>query len=122
MSEIYKMFATNGDFDFSEEAAEEMYLFETRGEGDLQFGLFSDRKPNGYAVGKRYMNVAIEMWKQDIRSGLLFRFELEEDFPKWFLDKFLGNVKQGWPLNSETTLNLYRSICVQEGESERQDE
>lgn len=66
-----------------------MYLYETRGEGDLRMGLFGESKANGFAVGKKWMNVTLEMWKEDIRSGILFRTELEEDYPKWFLDKFL---------------------------------
>ncbi len=116
------MFATGDNLDFSDQAAEEAYLFETRGEGNLEQGLFECERPNGFAVGKKWMNVSIEQWKKDIRSGLLFKFELEESYPKWFLDKFLGNVQQGWPLNLEQTVNLFRSVCVQEGVSERQDE
>ena len=90
-----------------------MYLFETRGEGDLSFGLFGE-KSNGFAVGKRWMNVTIEMWRQDIQRGILFRHELEEDFPKWFLDKFLGFPRQQWPLDKETT----RRYCEVQDERE----
>lgn len=75
-----------------------MYLYETKGEGNLQQNLFGAQ--NGYAVGKKWMNVQIEMWKTDIRSGILFRYELEEHYPKWFLDKFI-NVQQGFPLSKE---------------------
>lgn len=107
MSEIYRLFA-NPDLDFSEEAATEMYLFETRGEGNLQFNVFLDRKLNGFASGKRWMNVCIEMWKEDIRLGRLWLSELEQDYPKWFVDKFLKNVSQSWPLTIHQTLELYR--------------
>lgn len=111
MSEIYRKFAGEGDhLDFSREAAEDMYLFETRGIGDLKFQLFTDGKINGFAVGKRYMNVAIEMWKRDIPQGLIFRKELEEEFPKWFLDKFLGTVRQGHPLSSKELLKELRIL------------
>ncbi len=71
-----------------------MYLFETQGKGDLSFGLFSGKKPNGFAVGKRWMNVSIAMWQEDIRLGRLWIWELERDYPLWFLDKFL-RVRQG---------------------------
>lgn len=83
------MFAKEDGLDFSGEAAEEMYLFETTGKGDLQFGLFADRRPNGFAVGARWMNVTVKMWKQDIRDGLLWRSELEDVYPAWFLDRVL---------------------------------
>jgi hypothetical protein len=98
MSEIYRKFGgEHPGLDYSEEAAKEMYLYETRGEGNLAFGLFGKETENGYAVGKKWMNVHIEMWKKDIQQGILFRFELEEHYPKWFLDKFV-NFQQGWPL------------------------
>jgi hypothetical protein len=103
MSEIYRKFGGESpNLDYSEVSAREMYLFETRGEGDLTSGLFGKNKENGYAVGKKWMNVHIEMWKRDILSGLLFRFELEEHYPKWFLDKFV-NFQQGWPIDNTTT-------------------
>jgi hypothetical protein len=102
MSEIYRRFGGEGpNIDYSDQAAQEMYLYETRGEGNLSMGLFEiDGKINGFAVGKKWMNVQIESWKRDIRRGLLFRFELESDYPKWFLDKFLA-VRQGNPLNKD---------------------
>lgn len=51
IAEIYKRFATEDGLDFSDNAAEEMYLFESTGNGDLRVGLFVG-KSNGYAVGK----------------------------------------------------------------------
>lgn len=105
MSEIYKKFGGNDpQLDYSDQAAEEMYLYETKGEGNLSMGLFEVKgKTNGYAVGKKWMNVHIEMWKKDIQEGIIFRFELEEEYPKWFLDKFLKGSPQRWPLDLETT-------------------
>lgn len=84
---MHRRFATEDGLDFSEEAAEQMYAFETTGRGDLQFGLFSDRRPNGFAAGKRWMDVTAAMWRQDIRDGLPWRSELEESYPAWFLDR-----------------------------------
>jgi hypothetical protein len=69
----------------------EMYLNETRGikSPRITNGLFQADKVNGFAVGKKWMNVTIEMWREDIKQGKLWRWELEQDFPAWFLDKFL---------------------------------
>ncbi len=43
---------------------------------------------NGYALGKKWMNVTIAMWIEDINKGLLFKCELYEDenLPHWWLD------------------------------------
>ena len=48
----------------------------------------SDRKRNGYYVGKQWLNVHIEMWKEDIEKGYLHKQELYDDplFPNWWLD------------------------------------
>lgn len=89
MAEIYRRFATESGLDFSDEAAEEMYLFETTGKGDLQLGLFAGQQANGFAVGKRWMDVTVKMWKADIRGGILWRHELEDVYPAWFLDRVL---------------------------------
>lgn len=111
------MFGGDGpNVDYSEEAAEEMYLYETRGEGHLQSGLFQKgEKINGYANGKKWMNVHIKMWSEGIRQGILFKYELEEHYPKWFLDKFLP-VQQGWPLDTQTTIELFREMRRREQE------
>lgn len=85
IAEIYKRFATESGLDFSDDAAVEMYRFESAGKGDLRNGLFGG-KLNGYAIGKHWMDVTIKMWREDIASGLLFRHELEEYYPAWFLD------------------------------------
>lgn len=44
---------------------------------------------NGYALGKKWMDVQITMWKEDIQKGLLFTSELYDDplFPHWWLDR-----------------------------------
>lgn len=43
---------------------------------------------NGFAVGKKWMNVSITMWKEDIAQHLLLEKELYDDpkFPHWWLD------------------------------------
>jgi hypothetical protein len=95
---MYRRFAGPGDHDFSDAAAMEMYVFETTGQGPLRSGLFSGDRPNGYAVGKKWMDATAAMWREDIRAGLLWRFELESDYPGWFLDRVLAGARQGWPL------------------------
>lgn len=96
MSEIYKIFAKyNENLDFSDGAAEEMFLWESEGKGDLERGIFPKKgKYNGYAVGKRLMDITVKMWKEDIENGLLAKFELYEDetLPNWWLNKVLKGM------------------------------
>jgi hypothetical protein len=82
MAEIYKRFAPEG-CDFSDECMQEMYLHESTGT-DLKM-----RKPlNGYEQGKKWMDVTIAMWKEDIKVGQLFVYELTNDgYPDWFLQR-----------------------------------
>ena len=76
--------------DFSDEAKVEAYLKESEGiDSPIRRanGLI-----NGYIEGKQWMDLTItEYWLPDIKSGELRAFELylEEDLPKWFLDKVL---------------------------------
>lgn len=93
MAEIYRLFAA-ADLDFSEEAALEMYRYETCGEGQLALGVFGaeGRRTNGYAVGKHWMDVTVKMWLQDIRDFLLFEEDLRGHFPDWWLDQVLKPV------------------------------
>lgn len=91
---IYKYFASDLDnVDFSDQAAIDAYLWESRGIGNFKFGLFSNHIANGYVVGKHWMDVTIQMWRQDLKDGLLSRIELyrEPDFKNyhWWLDKVL---------------------------------
>lgn len=95
-SEIYKMFIPdNLECTLSEQDEIDMFMFETHNEGDLEKSLFLDPPFNGYVVGKKFMTVIIEMWKEDISLGRLYKFELEQDYPKWWLDQVLRKVKQG---------------------------
>ena len=61
-----------------------MFLYESN-------GIPLKNKENGYYWGKKHMDVTLEMWKTDLKTGLLFKHELYEDekFPKWWLDKVL---------------------------------
>jgi len=55
-----------------------MFLYESN-------GIPLKNKENGYYWGKKHMDVTLEMWKTDLKTGLLFKHELYEDekFPKW---------------------------------------
>jgi hypothetical protein len=84
MQPIYRHFGGDDEkLDYSEEAAHEMYRFETTGKGNLKMGLFTGDRYNGYAVGKHWMDVTIKMWLQDIRDGILYIEELYQSYPDW---------------------------------------
>jgi hypothetical protein len=73
-----------------------MYIYESTGVGNLKFGIMSPTgKYNGYAVGKRWAEVTVRMWKRDIQDGLLFIHELYEDgrFPYWWLNEVIYKRK-----------------------------
>jgi hypothetical protein len=84
MSEVYKIFSRQWEhiLDYSEESLVEMFNYETHGTE------ITNRQRNGYYVGKQWLNVHIEMWKEDIEKGYLRRQELYDDplFPDWWLD------------------------------------
>lgn len=90
MQAVYLYFA-EGRFDLSEDAALEMYQYESCGQGDLGLGLFSG-SINGYAVAKHWLNVTVSMWKEDLAGGLLLKGELYSMVPgelHWWLDRVL---------------------------------
>lgn len=93
MVPIYRHFARHWEscLDFSDDALYEMYLHESRGQGTIS-------PTNGYHHGKKWMDVAVAQWREDL-GRTLFRFELYEDenLPRWWLDKVLGHVYEGTP-------------------------
>jgi hypothetical protein len=86
MAELYKHFAKEWEhcLDFSDEALLEMYQSETHG--------IRASENNGYYHGKKWLNLTVTMWKEDIKKGFLFRQELYRDgkYPSWWLDRILG--------------------------------
>ena len=83
MAEMYRRFA--GDYkqaDFSEQAARAMFLHES-------IGAPMPDASNGYALGKKWMDVTIAAWKEDIPQMGLLVSELQEDdgYPDWFLER-----------------------------------
>lgn len=90
MRAVYLYFA-EGRFDLSDAAAEQMYLYESTGQGDLGLGLFGGNI-NGYAVAKHWLNATVAMWLEDLRLGLLRKQELYDMIPAdlhWWLDNVL---------------------------------
>jgi hypothetical protein len=89
MSELYRMFASEWQhvLDFSDDALVELYNYESYG------GSISQK--NGFHHGKKWLNLAVSMWKEDIALGLLFKHELYDDpkFPHWWLDSIFGEKK-----------------------------
>lgn len=82
MSELYRTFSKDWEsfYNYSEESLVEMYRFESFGEPISE--------DNGFYIGKKWLNVTVTMWKEDIAQGLLFKSELYNDpkFPHWWLD------------------------------------
>jgi hypothetical protein len=73
-----------------------MYEWESKGRGNLSFNTLLSPL-NGFAVGKRYMEVTVVMWKTDIKAGLLFEQEIysEKIFPTWCLKEiFSRNIHE----------------------------
>jgi hypothetical protein len=91
MVPVYRLFAKPWEhcLDFSDDMLFEMYLHESRGEGSIS-------SKNGFYQGKKWMNVTIAMWHEDL-GRTLFRCELyeEPEYPHWWLDKVLGD-KSKW--------------------------
>ena len=92
MAEVYRIFAqgycklTEIVPDFSQEAAEAMYLQETSGKGHLRDLMWTD---NGYAIGKFWKDWQISEWRTD---GWFTGRDWRELFacgkyPQWWLKK-----------------------------------
>ena len=93
MAELYRRFAKGYNLDFSDTALEEMYLWESKGEGTLGTGVIESTK-NGFFHGKRLLDITVKMWLEDFPRGLLFLHELYDDFPEWFINSIFGRSKR----------------------------
>ncbi len=84
MAEIYRRFAKDyPQADMSDGAALAMYRHETFGEPMPQTG-----KLNGYALGKKWMDVTVAAWKEEIpQLGLLVSELQAAGYPDWFLER-----------------------------------
>lgn len=83
---VYKRFAKDWEecCDFSEEAAEAFYAYESRGTPRV---VYSEKQPNGlfngFAVGKHWWDVTVAMWKEDLAVRpyrVLTEQELGDDY------------------------------------------
>ncbi len=70
--------------DFTDEALYDLYIYESTGKGFVC-------SCNGYANGKKWMDVAVAQWREDLWVTI-FPWELyaDPDLPDWWLDKVLG--------------------------------
>lgn len=84
MAGIYKRFAAEYlEADFSDAAALTMYEHETHGKT-----IDHTEKLNGFLLGKKWMDVTIAGWKEEILNQCLFVSELTADgYPEWFLER-----------------------------------
>lgn len=65
--------------DRSDTAAMAMFLHESQGK------LLPEDTLNAFALGKKWMDVTVAGWKEEIATGGLFVFELLDEYPEWFL-------------------------------------
>lgn len=82
------MFASEWEtcLDFSDESMLELYNHESYGT--------TIKQTNGFMHGKKWLNLNVTMWKEDMAKGLLFKHELYADpkFPHWWLDRIFGEA------------------------------
>lgn len=89
MSEVYRYFAKEwiDSADFSDQSLIDLFNAESYG---------TPCEPNnGFLLGKKWLNVTVKMWFEDIDKGLLFRCELYDDpnLPHWWLDSLFKRNK-----------------------------
>lgn len=88
MCEVYRIFSKDWEHlhDYSDQSLVELFNHES-------FGSPISSK-NGFYLGKKWLNVHVEMWLEDIQKGLLFKSELYADpkFPHWWLDSIFRNL------------------------------
>ena len=100
--------------DFSEEAAEAMYRFETFGDGPNPYGLWHEGKMNGYAVGKRWLNWHLSEWKEAVAIGLLTKNELANDLtiPHPWIDEHMETWVAGTHLLAQSDEQAVATLGV----------
>lgn len=89
MSELFKHFGKDmKNLDFGDQRLLELYNHESYGSP------LPSPEQNGFAIGKRYLNLQVTMWKEDLYKGLLFKHELYEEpsYPHWWLDSIFKDT------------------------------
>jgi hypothetical protein len=84
MTEIYRRFAAGHPLvDLSEDAAIAMYRHETFGEP-----MPEANQINGFELGKKWMDITVAGWREEIPQLGLTVQELQADgYPDWFLKR-----------------------------------
>lgn len=111
MTELYRSFTDpENDLDFSDKALKEMYDYESKGIGKLDIYtqhneyLLTGKKVNGFFVGKRWLDITVKMWLEDVKKPGWFFYieELYKEFPDWFLNKIFKNFlkEKGYSVNN----------------------
>lgn len=101
MAAMYQRFGYYPAADYSDAAAAAMFAAETHGT-PLPPGL----PLNGFALGKKWMDVTLAMWREDIPCRMLSVQELLDDgYPEWFL-KRTGILELKAPEDSDDEQNL----------------
>ncbi len=84
-AEYYRRFVKGEKgWDFSDEAARVMFLYESRGDLNL-------KSNNGFFRGKMLQDITVKMWKEDLGLGQLSILELMDDgYAPEFLTRVLA--------------------------------
>lgn len=109
MADIYRRFAIDcKDADFSDSAALAFYRYETFG-----ISLPKADRLNGFELGKKWMDITIAMWKEDIATLGVSVKELQEDYPDWFLERVgILNLKPN-RMACDWWINTPRQQCTE---------
>jgi hypothetical protein len=90
MCGVYRIFSRDWKdiCDYSDECMRELNMHESIDGRRCQWN-------NGYYIGKKYLNLNVNMWKEDIKYGTLFKYELYEDgtYPTWWLDNIFKKLE-----------------------------
>uniref|UniRef100_A0A6M3KGL3 Uncharacterized protein n=1 Tax=viral metagenome TaxID=1070528 RepID=A0A6M3KGL3_9ZZZZ len=117
IADIYKIFAQDENkesLDFSPEALQKMFDYESNGDGNVNVEsqhleyLKTGKKVNGYSVGKKFMDITISSWIDTVKNPgwLAFMEELYcDEFPWWWLDKIFKDF-----VNEKN--NQYKSLGI----------
>lgn len=97
--ESYKYFSKDWESccSYTEEDQRICFLQESQGYVYPYTKRNEDGKYNGYLVGKHWMDVNLSMWREDMKDGMLYQFELIEDpeIPD-VVKKKIEKFEQGW--------------------------
>lgn len=89
IAQFYAKFAKYSNLDFSEQALQNAYEAET-------YGTEHDLSTNGYAFGKKSLNITITAWKEDLEVGLITKHDLITDYEEGsFAREYVYNAIQG---------------------------